>query len=116
MTFSELIKNRRNELGLTLEEVAQAVGVKKSTILRWERGEIDNPRRDRIALLASILQLPPVSLVQEECGMPEDYPIKRAAIDQMKMIDKLNKLTPENRIRFDAFLDGLLAGQEKPEA
>lgn len=71
MTFSELIKSRRQELGLTQVDVARAVGVKKSTILRWERGEINNPRRDRIARLALILQLPPMALVSETFGPPE---------------------------------------------
>ena len=83
MTFSELIKSRRAELGLTLEDVARAVGVKKSTILRWESGEIDNPRRDRIALLAAVLQVPPVALVQEQCGLPEDYPISKNAAESL---------------------------------
>ena len=84
MNFAEKIKHRRLELGLTLEEVATAVGVKKSTILRWESGEIDNPRRDRIALLAAVLQLPPVSLIEETTGLPEDYEINMEAIRQIK--------------------------------
>lgn len=57
------IKNRREQLGLTLEEVGQAVGVGKSTVLRWENGNIRNMRRDKIAALAKILQISPVELV-----------------------------------------------------
>ena len=84
MTFSELIKSRREELGLTLEEVASVVGVNKSTILKWERGEINNPRRDRIALLAAVLQLPPMQLIKEQCGLPENYEINMAAVRMIK--------------------------------
>lgn len=57
------IKARRQELGLTLEEVAQAVGVGRSTVRKWETGMIKNMGRDKIAALASILQLDPVEFV-----------------------------------------------------
>ena len=57
------IKARRLELGLTLEDVAQAVGVGRSTVQRWESGLIKNMGRDKIAALANILQMNPVELV-----------------------------------------------------
>ena len=57
------IKTRRQELGLTLEDVAQAVGVGRSTVQRWESGLIKNMGRDKIAALAKILQINPVDLV-----------------------------------------------------
>ena len=57
------IKSRRLELGLTLEDVAKAVGVGRSTVRKWETGMIRNMGRDKIAALAAILQLSPVELV-----------------------------------------------------
>ena len=57
------IKSRRIQLGLTLEDVAQAVGVGRSTVQRWESGLIRNMGRDKIALLAKVLQISPVELV-----------------------------------------------------
>ena len=56
MDFKDTIKARRKELGLTLEEVGQIVGVSKTTIQRWESGEIKNQRRDKIVKLAQALQ------------------------------------------------------------
>ena len=38
MEWKDRIKSRRLDLGLTLEKVAQAVGVSAVTISRWERG------------------------------------------------------------------------------
>ena len=58
-----LIYNRRKELGLTLEEVGDAVGVSKSTVKKWENGFISNMRRDKIEKLADILQLNPIRLL-----------------------------------------------------
>lgn len=57
------IKKRRLELGLTLEDVGQAVGVGRSTVRKWETGMIKNMGRDKIAALAKILQISPVELV-----------------------------------------------------
>ena len=61
------IKARRIELGLTLEEVAVAVGVGKSTVRKWETGMIKNMGRDKIAALAAVLHMNPVEFVP----MPE---------------------------------------------
>ena len=63
MTIGEIISKRRSELDLTLEEVGKAVGVSKSTVKKWETGYISNMRRDRIAKLATILQLNPSNLI-----------------------------------------------------
>ena len=48
MNIGELINKKRTKLGLTLEEVGNAVGVSKSTVKKWEDGFISNMRRDKI--------------------------------------------------------------------
>lgn len=58
MDLGAKLKNRRLELGLTLEEVGNIVGVSKSTVMKWETGDIENMRRDKIALLAKALKVP----------------------------------------------------------
>ena len=65
------IKTRRLELGLTLEEVGQAVGVGKSTVRKWENGMIKNMGRDKVAALASVLQIPAVELVPGDAKISE---------------------------------------------
>lgn len=63
MTIGEKISNRRKELGLTLEDVGNAVGVGKSTVKKWESGYIANMRRDKIASLSKILQMNPAEFI-----------------------------------------------------
>lgn len=63
MDFSEKIKELRKRRGLTLEEVGQVVGVGKSTVRKWENGDIKNMRRDKIALLAQALGVSPSTLM-----------------------------------------------------
>lgn len=66
MDIGKLINKRRTELELTLEDVGNAVGVSKSTVKKWEDGFISNMKRDKIAELAKVLKLNPVSLITGE--------------------------------------------------
>ena len=74
MTIGQLIYNRRKQLGLTLEEVGKAVGVSKSTVKKWEDGYISNMKRDKISLLAKVLDINPVTLVSSDCTMETYLP------------------------------------------
>lgn len=65
MNIGDLIHNQRKALHLTLEEVGKAVGVSKSTVKKWETGYISNMKRDKIALLANILQIDPTELIND---------------------------------------------------
>ena len=63
MNTGEKIKQLRISKGLTLEQVAQYVGVSKPTVLKWERGIIQNMRRDKILKLAQVLGTTPEFLM-----------------------------------------------------
>ena len=79
--MSENIKDKiyllRKQLGLTLEEVAQVVGVGKSTVRKWETGEIDNMKLDKVELLAKALHTTPAYLMGWE-----DEPIGEYKLDK----------------------------------
>jgi transcriptional regulator with XRE-family HTH domain len=66
--MAKKIKNLRHEKGLTLEQVADVVGVGKSTVRKWETGMIANMRRDKIADLAKALGTTPAYLMGWEDG------------------------------------------------
>jgi len=57
------LRERRHALGMTLEEVGKIVGVGKSTVRKWETGDIENMKRDKIALLAKALKITPGTLM-----------------------------------------------------
>lgn len=71
----DILKERRIELELTLEDVAKRVGVSPATVSRWESGDIANMRRDRIAALAEVLQISPAVIM----GWDVDKPIPPGA-------------------------------------
>lgn len=68
MELKDILRIKRTEHKLTLEEIGNAVGVSKATVKRWESGEIKNLRRDKIAKLAKILDVSPSLLIGD---MPE---------------------------------------------
>lgn len=57
--MTKYLTDRRKELGLTMKQVAEAVGVSEATVCRWESGQIANMRRDRINNYAKILRVDP---------------------------------------------------------
>lgn len=57
------LKQRRLELHLTLEEIGKEVGVGKSTVRKWEAGEIKNMGRDKIVKLSQALHINPLEII-----------------------------------------------------
>ena len=59
----KMLYKRRKELGITLRQVANIVGVSEATVQRWESGNIKNLRQDKIAKLATALEISPATLM-----------------------------------------------------
>lgn len=62
-SLSSVLKQRRQELGLTLLQIAEMVGVTEATVQRWESGNIKNVRLEKVGKLAEILQVSPAALM-----------------------------------------------------
>ena len=73
MTIGDIIRNRRKELNLRQEDLAELVGTTKATVSRWESGDIHKMKRPMIAKLAKALQIDPLIFLQrEEVLMPDE--------------------------------------------
>lgn len=66
---------------MTLEQVGDLVGVGKSTVRKWESGQIANMRRDKIALLAKALGVTPGFLMGWEDEVPAQHAREELADD-----------------------------------
>ena len=66
MGTKDIIKQKRIELGLTMKELANKIGVSEATISRWESGNIATMKQTKIALLAQVLGISPAVLVSGE--------------------------------------------------
>ena len=61
--LSSILKRRRKELGLTLAQIADAMGVAEATVQRWESGNIKSIRHEKIGKLAELLKVSPAELM-----------------------------------------------------
>jgi transcriptional regulator with XRE-family HTH domain len=59
--FSDALKRAREDSGLSLRALADAVEASHTVVAQWERGE-HAPRPPRVTMLEHVLQLPPGSL------------------------------------------------------
>lgn len=70
MTIGERIKRRREELGISVGEVANRLGKHRATIYRYESDEIGSLPIDILEPLAIVLETTPAALM----GWDEDAP------------------------------------------
>lgn len=96
--MAQRIKNLRQEKGLTLEQVADVVGVGKSTVRKWETGMIANMKRDKIAALAKALGTTPAYLMGwKEDDTKQDSPNERTLTEGEELMLQLFRKIPEDK-------------------
>lgn len=118
MEIKDVIKERRKQLGYTLSDIAKMVGVNPSTVSRWERGEIDNMKIDKIYELAMVLRLSPdVLMGWEEPPDFNEVHITESSLNDMidiienlsdkdiNMLEKYNHIDEHGRLLVHAVLD-----------
>lgn len=76
MTLGEKIKKRREELGLSVDDVAKKLGKHRSTIYRYESEEISKFPTEALEPLAVVLQTTPGDLMRwgDTPANPQDTP------------------------------------------
>lgn len=122
MELKDKLKQRRLELGLTLEDVARIVSVSAATISRWESGDIANMRRDKIVMLSQALQVSP-SFIMEWNEPSDDNNIDMARNNGerhvLMLARHLEKIPEDKRRRiienFENTIDLYLGAIEKQE-
>lgn len=95
MEIRDILKSRRLQLGLTLSDVAEKVGVSKATVSRWESGNIANMKRNRIVALANVLEISP-SVIMGLCPKDEKSKSKEPKVDVKDIINNATFLFDGN--------------------
>ena len=88
------LKELREQLNLSQEEVAHAIGVTKATVSKWEKGDIANMKRDKISQLSKVLKVSPLSIL----GMEDVSSEKRVLIHILVVINCGNPILAEENI------------------
>jgi transcriptional regulator with XRE-family HTH domain len=79
MSLGQLIRERRAELGMTQEELAERIGKGQNYLSHVERGRIQRPGREIMRAIADALDLPMVDLVVASAGWADLSDIGDAA-------------------------------------
>nr|WP_254904614.1 helix-turn-helix transcriptional regulator [Clostridium tyrobutyricum] len=103
VNIKDIIHDKRIELGLTYEELGKMVGVGKSTVRKWEKGMIENMRRDNIVALAKALNISPALIMGWDT---EQIKEKKTFNDkEIKLIDKYRSLDDKGKHTVNTVLD-----------
>ena len=90
MGTKDIIKQKRIELGLTMKELANKVGVSEATISRWESGNIATMKQTKISMLAQDLGISPTILVSGE--IPDTTITQLTPRDERQIAQDLEKM------------------------
>lgn len=120
MDTKDIIKMRRIDMGLTMKELADKVGVSEGTVSRWESGNIANMKRDKIVALSKAIEVP----IDVIMGWKTDADIfqrsakvvnksaSRLSDRERKHLAKYRELNDAFKTRVDSLTNALLAAQE----
>ena len=122
ISMGEKIKLLRAQHELTLEQVAQKVGVGKSTVRKWETGIIANMKRDKISALADALHTTPAYLMgwedsPEQEGLQKNLNSKPCIVStSKKKIPLLGNVACGEPIYADQSVEAFISVDENMEA
>lgn len=102
MTIGEKIKNRRKQLGMTVDDLAEAIGKNRATVYRYESDEIESMPYNVIVPIANALRLSPYDLID----FPEEK--SNAEITEVKLYRL--KTFESASAGFGAFADDAVVG------
>ena len=81
MNVAKRIRQRRKELHISAEELAEAIGKDRTTIYRYERGAIEKMPTEALIPIAKALKCSPTYLL----GIEDELVYKGANIDSVKV-------------------------------
>lgn len=107
--IGQKLREARKNRSLTQRQVANYVEVTEATVSRWESGEIDNMRRDKIAKLAAALEISPLLIM----GIETDGAEKALVLSEKEetLVQNYRKLDESKRHALDAVISAFVTQQ-----
>lgn len=110
MTIYDRIKNRRKELGLTADYVANALGVSRATVYRYESSDIEKVPVTALEPLSKVLLCSPAYLmgwIDDATPTPAAGPT--LSKDQEELLCKYDSLNDEGKAKVLDYTSDLVA-------
>lgn len=110
MVIGKRIKERRKELGMSAEELGRRLGKDRSTIYRYEKGDIENMPLDILEPIAKVLNTTPQYLMGWEEVKKNNNDIADIVVrlrtdnEFFEIVKQLNSLEPDKLSSLLAFL------------
>lgn len=111
------INQKRKELGLTMQELADRLGVQASAVNKWEKGTVENIKRSTIQEMAKMFDCSPVWLMGydnddmvEATDYAVDY-IQQLSEDDFILIETKKKLSDIDVKRFMKMVETMFPEQ-----
>lgn len=95
MTIGERIKAKREELGMTQEELGRLCGTTKQTIFKYETGVVTNIPLDRLGVVADSLQTTTAYLMGWEKEKPTAGQGDGPKVRAHRLVDQI----PEDKLQ-----------------
>lgn len=98
MTIGERIRARRKEIGMSADELGKRLGKDRSTVFRYEKGDIEKVPIDILEPIAEALKTTPAALmgweeVQKNNNTIADIVVRLRSDDEFfNVVSKLNEL------------------------
>lgn len=108
MNIGKRIKEIRINLGLSADDVAEALGKDRSTIYRYESNEIEKLPTTVLEPLAKILNTTPACLMGWESSKEENDANDCDYSPDFSIQKKFNQLNNNGQIKAESYIDGLL--------
>lgn len=112
MTINERIKNRRKQIGKTVEDVAKIINKNRATVYRYENSDIEDMPISIIEPLAKALECSPVYLMgwvdnPNERYNPSGKKADTLAADEEQLLTNYNKLNPTGKDKVQDYTEDL---------
>ena len=112
LVFAQRLKEVRNEKGVSAKELGEALGINKSTIHRYETGELKGIKQPVLQAIADYLNVNPDYLIgatDNKHTVKEAEELLSGITDiQKKILEKTNSLSQEEQQRYLDLLNVLL--------
>ena len=117
MNTGDRIKQRRLELGLTADDLAEKIGKSRATIYRYENGDIENMPTPVLEPLAKALDTTPADLMgwQSSSISPLRNNIRCENVAESELVLSYRKLSKPNQSKVLTYSKNLLSTQQMEE-
>lgn len=109
MSIGNRIKQRRTELGLSMEQLGAKLGKCRSTICRYENGEIESLPLDILHPLADALKTTPAWLMGWEDAEEPETTNEVQDETYIALVRRYSKLTPAQKAVVDHLMESYIS-------